>query len=192
MVQVGLLGQYIKVNKKMNIFSKELLNKKNTLPSGTVLFDSSTAGTSNVTIPMTMVYDVIMVGAGGGGDKGAIYTSYGGGGSGAAYVGKLKLTAGTVSITVGAGVKTVIMVVHHLLPEVQRILVRIMLAVEEQDRVVEQVAVKVALILQTVILYGLKERQVLPVIRVLMAVLQYMAVMGKVLRQQAETAVRDM
>ena len=89
----------------MNIFSKELLNKKNTLPSGTVLFDSSTAGTSNVTIPMTMVYDVIMVGAGGGGDKGAIYTSYGGGGSGAAYVGKLKLTAGTVSITVGAGGK---------------------------------------------------------------------------------------
>lgn len=52
MVQVGLLGQFIKVNKKMNIFSKELLNKKNTLPSGTVLFDSSTAGTSNVTIPI--------------------------------------------------------------------------------------------------------------------------------------------
>ena len=89
----------------MDIFSKQALLKKGAtgLPSGTVIFDKSTAGTYTVTIPATQIYDVIMVGAGGGGDKGAIYTSYGGGGSGAAYVGKMQLTKGTVKVIVGAG-----------------------------------------------------------------------------------------
>lgn len=88
----------------MNIYSKELLMQSNNkVPSGTVLFDKNTAGTYTVTIPMTQVYDVIMVGAGGGGDKGAIYKSYGGGGSGAAFVGKIQLTAGSLKVIVGKG-----------------------------------------------------------------------------------------
>ena len=88
----------------MNIHSKQLLlQRKEKVPSGTVLLNKNTAGTYTVTIPVTQTYDIIMVGAGGGGDKGAIYTSYGGGGSGAAFVGKANLTAGSLKVVVGKG-----------------------------------------------------------------------------------------
>lgn len=90
------------------------------LPAGLLIFESSKAGTYNVTIPKNGKYQIWMVGGGAGGaQRSHTYTWYSagtnshyhshtsysgsGGGSGALVTGYIQLTAGTYSVSIGGG-----------------------------------------------------------------------------------------
>lgn len=78
---------------------------------GQVIFDSSTPGTYSRDILVSGIYEVYVVGGGAGSNAGyhrtgtSSYIWYYGftGGSGSAFVGRVRLTSGTYSIVVGAG-----------------------------------------------------------------------------------------
>ena len=77
--------------------------EKQTTPAGTIIFESSTAGTYNIEIPVDGLYQIIAVGAGGNGGKvpyGTLVLSVAGYGGG--YINVYKtLTAGTYTGVVG-------------------------------------------------------------------------------------------
>jgi len=72
------------------------------------MFEKSEPGTYTVTIPVTALYEVILVGGGGGAGRTWYYDrayniARAAGGSGACIKGKVKITAGTYTVVVGAG-----------------------------------------------------------------------------------------
>lgn len=76
-------------------------------PIDTVLFESSTAGTSEVELE-TGIYEVYCIGGGGGGatsQKKLIVTRYekAGGGSGSGFIGNIRIEKGNYTIIVGGG-----------------------------------------------------------------------------------------
>lgn len=74
---------------------------------GEVLFESAVAGTYSVDLAANGKYEVYVIGAGGGGatafKENSDYVELTGGGAGAGFIGVVRLSKGTHSITVGAG-----------------------------------------------------------------------------------------
>lgn len=89
----------------MELWSKELLIKSSPYKKGEVLFESATAGTYSVDLAVSGKYEVYVIGGGSGGatrvSSSRVYLT--GGGSGSGFIGVVKLTKGSHSITVGAG-----------------------------------------------------------------------------------------
>lgn len=95
----------------IEIFSKRLLfanSEEEILKKGEVVFENATAGIYSVNIPIDGLYEVIVVGGGGGCGQMALGgTQYtiavsASGGSGAVVRGIFKISAGTLSVIVGA------------------------------------------------------------------------------------------
>lgn len=90
----------------MDLWSKRLLIKSSPYKAGELIFESSTAGSYTVDLKATGNYEVYVIGGGAGsGTKISDYKWYTGGGSGAGFIGVVKLTKGSYSIQVGAGGK---------------------------------------------------------------------------------------
>lgn len=70
-------------------------------PIDTVIYESSTAGTSTVELEKG-IYEVYCIAGGGGGHQQSVYV-YSGGGSGSGYTGQIKIPKGSYQIIVGAG-----------------------------------------------------------------------------------------
>ena len=95
----------------IEIFSKRLLfvnSEEEIIKKGEVVFENATAGIYSVNIPIDGLYEVIAVGGGGGCGQMALGgTQYtiavsASGGSGAVVRGIFKISAGTLSVIVGA------------------------------------------------------------------------------------------
>lgn len=70
-------------------------------PIDTVIYESSTAGTSTVELEKG-IYEVYCIGGGGGGHKGSILVQDAGG-SGSGYIGQINVPKGSYQVVVGAG-----------------------------------------------------------------------------------------
>ena len=92
----------------MKVFFKRLfMGSKDSLPVGTTIFESASAGTYSVEIPVKGKYHVVAVGAGGGSAlqcafSGTAYVQVVAGGSGGCIQGDFELDAGTYTAVIGA------------------------------------------------------------------------------------------
>lgn len=83
---------------------KRLVWRDKKYSKGETVFESSVGGTYTLNLPDYGTYDVILVGGGGAAWMQGVYDDRGylaTGGSGAAYVGRLRINAGTYTISVG-------------------------------------------------------------------------------------------
>ncbi len=85
-------------------WSKNLLLKSDPYKKNQVIFESSTPRTYNVEILGKGKYEVYCIAGGGGGRYGDSSRDYmQGGGSGSGFIGIIRINAGTLNVTVGAG-----------------------------------------------------------------------------------------
>lgn len=95
---------YIGSKKIESIYKGNILVYSSKLPTGTVIFNNSTAGIYTVMIPVSQNYYIEIVGAGASGRKtGILSRKKYGGGSGAYIYGTQYIAKGSYTVEIGAG-----------------------------------------------------------------------------------------